>query len=139
LAAPYWQPEFRSRFVGSGDTPSRIVAVVESIGFLLHANLRRMQEHGLEFTRLRVSGGLSQLDGLCQRLASLSGLPVERHRLYEATAMGLARLAGGLTEMQPIAYERFGPRTDPALRTREQRWQRAMQVTLQGPKKKKAR
>lgn len=139
LAAPYWQPEFRSRFVGSGDTPARIVAVVESIGFLLHANLRRMQEHGLGFTRLRVSGGLSQLDGLCQRLASLSGLPVERPKLYEATAMGLARLAGGLTQMQPIAYERFGPRTDPALRTREQRWQRAMQAALQGPRNEKAR
>lgn len=139
LAAPYWQPEFRSRFVGSGDAPSRMVAVAESIGFLLQANLRRMQEHGLEFTRLRVSGGLSQLDGLCQRLASLSGLPVERPQLYEATAMGLARLAGGLAEMQPIACERFEPRADPGLRAREHRWRRAMQVALQGSKKEKAR
>ena len=139
LAAPYWQPEFRSRFVGRGDTPSQMVAVVESIAFLLHANLQRMQEHGLGFTRLRISGGLSQLDGLCQHLASLSGLPVERPQLHEATAMGLARLAGGLAETQPVACERFEPRPDPELRSREKRWQHAMRVALQGPKKKKAR
>ena len=130
LAAPYWRPEFRSRFVGTGDTPARIAAVVESISFLLHGNLRRMQEHGLRFSRLRVSGGLSQLDGLCQRLASLSGLPVERPQLHEATALGLARLAGGLAETMSVACVRFEPAPDPALLSRERGWRNAMAAAL---------
>ncbi|HEY1991834.1 MAG TPA: FGGY family carbohydrate kinase [Gammaproteobacteria bacterium] len=130
LAAPYWQPEFRSRFIGRGDTAACMVAVVESIAFLLHANLRRMQAHGHAFTRLRVSGGLSQLDGLCQRLASLSGLRVERPALHEATAMGLARLAGGLAEALPAGYTNFEPRRDAALLGREQRWRQALAAAL---------
>src|SRR5579859_4592670 len=62
LGAPHWRPEFRSRFVGSGAPAQCMVAVVESIVFLLHANLRRMQGRRRPFQRLRVSGGLSQLD-----------------------------------------------------------------------------
>jgi glycerol kinase len=132
LAAPFWEPEFRSRFVGDGDAALRMVAVVESIAFLLHANLQRMQDHGLKFTRLRVSGGLSQLDGLCQTLADLSALPVERSSLPEATAMGLARLAGGLADSGPSAATRFDPRPEPTLLAREQRWQRALRAALKG-------
>lgn len=130
LAAPYWRPEFRSRFLGRGDMAARLVAVVESIVFLLHANLRRMQDHGLGFTRLRVSGGLGQLDGLCQRLASLSGLPVERPRLHEATAMGLARLGGGLTGTEALAGDRFEPADDTALLSRQRRWRHALADAL---------
>ena len=130
LAAPYWRPEFRSRFVGDGDVAARMVAVVESIVFLLHLNLQRMQEQGLRFTRLRVSGGLSQLDGLCDRLASLSRLPVERPELHEATAMGVARLVGGLTGAPPVDYGRFEARDDPALQSRERRWRRALIAAL---------
>jgi len=130
LGAPYWRPEFRSRFVGTGAPAQRMVAVVESIAFLLHANLRRMQGRGRPFHRLRVSGGLSQLDGLCQRLADLSGLPVERPHLHEATALGLARLAGGIEHAPPASASRFEPRRHPALHSREQRWSRALQAAL---------
>ncbi|HSN18323.1 MAG TPA: FGGY family carbohydrate kinase [Gammaproteobacteria bacterium] len=130
LAAPFWQPEFRTRFVGSGDTPARMTAVVESIAFLLLTNLKRMQDHGLRFTRLRVSGGLSRLDRLCRRLASLSGLPVERAESQEATAMGLARLAGGLTEAPPLSSARFEPTVDVALAARQRRWRDALNAAL---------
>jgi glycerol kinase len=78
LGAPYWQPGFRSRFQGRGDIPAQAVAVIESILFLLLENLERMRRAEPDLRRLRVSGGLAQLDGLCQRLSSLSGLPVER-------------------------------------------------------------
>ena len=139
LAGPYWRPEFRSRFVGEAAAPACMVAAVESIAFLLHANLRRMQDHGLWFTRLRVSGGLSQLDGLCRRLAALSGLPVERPVLPEATAMGLARLAAGLTEAGVPTCTRFEAMHDPALLARERRWQHALRAALQEGPKGKAR
>ena len=45
--------------------------------------------------RIRVSGGVSRLDGLCRRLASLSGLPVHRRDDPEASARGIAYLAAG--------------------------------------------
>jgi glycerol kinase len=136
LGAPYWRPGFRSRFVGGGDAPGRMVAVIESIAFLLLANLRRMQGSGLSFERLQVSGGLAQLDGLCQRLADLSRLPVDRPELHEATAQGLARLAGGIEAALAVRGTRFEPRTHPALASREQRWRRALHAALTCAKKK---
>ncbi|HLW79738.1 MAG TPA: FGGY-family carbohydrate kinase, partial [Terriglobia bacterium] len=78
LGAPYWRPRFRSRFMGRGEGSQRLTAVVESVPFLLMENLDRMQAAGLGLRRLRLSGGLAQLDGICQRMADLSALPVER-------------------------------------------------------------
>ena len=65
-------------------------------------------EHNI--TRLRVSGGLSQLDGLCQRLATLSKLTVERMHVSEATARGVAWLAAGQPQgWSDIEVEIFKP------------------------------
>lgn len=133
LGAPYWRPGFRSRFIGRSGPDRMMVAVVESIAFLLLTNLRRMRSSAGPFARLRVSGGLAQLDGLCRRLADLSGLPVERPELHEATALGLARLASGIARLDPAPCTRFEPRTDAALEARHRRWQRAMREALALP------
>ncbi|HEY4126523.1 MAG TPA: FGGY family carbohydrate kinase [Gammaproteobacteria bacterium] len=130
LGAPYWRPAFPSRFIGKGGPDRKIVAVSESIVFLLLENLARMQEAGLPFTTLRVSGGLAQLDALCQRLADLSELPVERPLLHEATALGLARLMGGASEAQPAACTHFLPASAPALAARRRRWQGELHAAL---------
>jgi glycerol kinase len=135
LGAPYWQSDFRSRFLGRGDVGQQAAAVIESIVFLLLENLVRMQETVPGLQRLRVSGGLAQLDGLCQRLASLSDLPVERPRLHEATALGLARLLGA-DGMPAAKTVRFEPRSDPALSRRHRRWQEAMQEAMREKKKR---
>lgn len=129
LGAPYWRPDFHSRFAGRGDRPARMVAVAESVVFLLCANLDRMERAGVRFERMQLSGGLARLDGLCQRLADLSGLPVERPELHEATALGLARLAGGIA-ITALAGTRFAPRRNPALLARERRWRLAMRAAL---------
>src|SRR6185312_2199138 len=84
LGAPYWRAGFRSRFLGRGDAGQKMAAAAESIVFLLLENLDRMRAAGTELRTLRVTGGLAQLDGLCQRLADLSALSVERPFLYEA-------------------------------------------------------
>lgn len=128
LGAPYWQPRFRSRFVGRGNVAMRLAAVVESVVFLLQRNLDGMQTR-VPLRKLRLSGGLSQLDGLCQRLADLSGLPVERPELHEATARGLAYLAGGILTAADRRRE-FLPRSDPALAARAQRWRQALETAL---------
>lgn len=137
LGAPYWRAGFHSRFVGRGDAGQKMAAVAESIVFLLLENLERMRDAGTDLRRLRVTGGLAQLDGLCQRLADLSALPVERPMLYEATALGVARLLGGAAQTAPARSTRFEPRSAPALEARRRRWQAAMQEALEEDEKKR--
>jgi len=69
--------------------------VVESIAFLLQANIEEMAKHMPPAARIRVSGGVSRIDGLCRRLAAVSGLPVYRRDDPEATARGIGYLAAG--------------------------------------------
>lgn len=132
LGSPYWRPTFDSRFIGGGDVYRRAAAVVESIVFLIVRNLEQMREQGFPPKRLRVSGGLSRLDGLCRRLATLSGMPLERPEHIEASARGLAWLVAG----RPAAWhkdaepDRFEPEPAAALERRYRRWRRAMDAKL---------
>jgi len=136
LGAPYWRAGFRSRFIGRGDDGRKLAAVVESIVFLLLENLERMRTVAPGLRQLQLSGGLAQLDGLCQRLADLSMLPVVRPELHEATALGLARLLG--SDSPPLGgVRRFEPRVDAGLEARRRRWQQAMHGALQSPQKKR--
>ena len=66
---------------------------------------------------IQISGGLSRLDGLCQRLANLSRLPVHRPVQVEATARGIAWQAAGCPEDWPAngPGETFEPVDDAAL------------------------
>lgn len=43
---------------------------------------------------LKVDGGMVSNNWFCQRLADLTGLPVERPKVTETTALGVAYLAG---------------------------------------------
>jgi glycerol kinase len=49
---------------------------------------------GAPFKELRVDGGASVMDVLCQFQADLLGIPVRRPRHTETTALGAAFLAG---------------------------------------------
>jgi len=129
LGAPYWRPRFRSRFLGHGTGSARLAAVLESIAFLLTLNLERMRSGGVSLQRLALTGGLARLDGLCQRLADLSGLPASRPELHEATALGLARLAG-MDITRATAQLSFDPRPDAALHARYGRWRKALESAL---------
>ena len=70
--------------------------------------------------RLTVSGGLSRIKPLCQKLANLSGLPVERGEDAEASARGIAWLAAGRPEnwCQTGKTQLFEPLSDTGLTTR---------------------
>ena len=95
LGGPFWKPDFSSRFIGEGEPWQKAVAVVESVAFLLQANIEEMAKHVPPAARIRISGGMSRIDGLCRRLASVSGLPVHRRDDPEATARGIGYLAAG--------------------------------------------
>ncbi len=132
LGAPYWVPDFPTRFVGDGDDAAKIVAVMESIAFLLIVNLEAFAECAPQPRRLVVTGGLAAVDPLCQRLAELSGLPVTRPRIKEATARGLALLLspGAATWTTAGGHSDFTPAANPALQQRYQRWQQVMVDTI---------
>ncbi len=130
LAAPFWRPLFRPRFIGRGDTRGKMVAILESVVFLLMENLELMGGSDAPIRRIVTSGGLAQLDGLCQRLADLSGLPVLRPELHEATALGIARLTGGIHTVAAPAQATFTPADDAALRRRYARWREALRAAL---------
>lgn len=121
LGSPYWIPDLQSRFIGKGDATQKMLAVAESIIFLICVNLERMNDHHLSTKRIVVSGGFAQWDGLCQRLADLSGLLVERPAHHEATARGLAWLMGAC-EHEPEESIAYIPGNDVRLKSRYDHW-----------------
>jgi glycerol kinase len=99
------------------------------MAFLLQANIDEMEKYVPPARRMRVSGGVSRLDGLCDRLACVSGLPVHRRHDPEATARGIGYLAAG----RPAPWNEdsseevvFAPRENRALRERYGRWRALM-------------
>lgn len=134
LGAPFWAADFPSRLIGSGEPWQKTCAVVESIVFLLQTNLERLRELPPAPARIIATGGLARLDGLCQRLADLSGLPVHRPAEHEATARGTAYLLAGLPESWPEEKpgDAFTPQPHPALARRYQNWRMEMSAALRG-------
>jgi glycerol kinase len=108
LAAPFWKSHAPSEFAGDSDLAGRAVAVIESIAFLVQANLEAMRDSGRPVRKLVVVGGLSRFDGLLERIAALADIPVYRATHGEATAYGAARLANA--DLPPLAA---GTRFDP--------------------------
>ena len=131
LGSPWWLNNIEARFIASHrpvkkmpaeqattELATQAVAIIESIVFMVCINLEIMQSEQ-NLSRLRVSGGLSQLNGLCQDLATLSGLRIERMKLTEATARGVAWLAAGKPDgWSNIELDIFEPASRPALSKR---------------------
>ena len=128
LGSPLWRPAFPSQFSGDGSVAAHAVAVIESIVFLLRLNLDAMRSMQPEIpARILASGGLSHLDGLCQRLADLCETPVWRTTDHEASARGLAYLQQTSTaDWRPQPTTLFQPTHAPALQDRYRRWRELM-------------
>lgn len=131
LGSPWWDAHFVSRFIGTGEPWAQAVAVAESLVFLIAENLRLLQG-GTPAQRIQVSGGIAQLDGLCQRLADVSGSPVVRSAQPEATARGLAWL---LADAEGLGWaaeggDLFVPQAHPACQYRYAQWREAMRLAV---------
>jgi glycerol kinase len=133
LGTPWMIADAPVRFIGDGDIAARAVAVVESIAFLLQANIEALVSLPPRPEAIRIGGGLARLDGLCRRLADLSGLRVERGGEGETTCLGLAWLlrqhdpsgTAGVAPAWPDATrgaDVFMPGADPRLQKRYRRW-----------------
>ena len=123
LGSPFWAPQLESRWIGDGEPVARFRAVVESIAFLLRANLDEMAGHAPRPARIVLSGGLGASAYLCRALAALAGVPVHRLDDPEATARGLAFLvAGEPPSWQSPAMTVHEPHRDQALLARYMSW-----------------
>lgn len=132
LSAPYWRTDVEPRF-GEGATTGdeKLLAWLESVVFQLVVNLRLMEALGAT-DKVWISGGLSQADALCQRIADLSGARVQRQENPDATAQGIACLAAAMPASWRARAEGecFYPQQNQGLSDRFARWQAALQVWL---------
>jgi len=102
LGAPYWDPNARGAIVGLTRDVGRaeiVRAALDAVCYqtrdLLEAMGKDVKAAGLNRLRtLKVDGGMVANDWFCQRLADLTGLPVDRPVVTETTALGAAYLAG---------------------------------------------
>ena len=98
---------------------SRKAAVMESIIFMLQANIEQLIESGIKLQQIKLAGGLSQDSALCQRLANLCRMSVQRSLYKEATARGIAWLAAGRPpHWSDNEAQIFQPQADARLRDR---------------------
>ena len=128
LGTPCLKADFVSCFVGTGEDWEKVVAVVESIVFLLQLNFEELRSSFSPPEQILIGGGLAGLDGLCQRLADLSGITVVRHEVRETTARGLAYLltdfASTFSDSNRVCY--FNPQDNAELRSRYLLWREAL-------------
>jgi glycerol kinase len=104
LGAPHWDPEARAAILGltrDAGIPQIVRAALESVGYqtkdlmgAMQADLRGGPGTGAAANAIRVDGGMVANDWVCQFLADVLDLPVERPTVTETTALGAACLAG---------------------------------------------
>lgn len=147
LGAPYWKPECRGAVFGltRNSGPNELArAALESVGYQTRDLLDAMRadwssEEASEV--LRVDGGMSASNWAMQFLADITGAPVDRPKVLETTALGVAWLAGMKRGAMPgqeefakqWALERqFEPSMTEEDRARKYAdWQRAVACTLE--------
>ncbi|HET7432376.1 MAG TPA: glycerol kinase [Nocardioides sp.] len=140
LGAPHWDPHARGLVIGitRGTTRGHIVrATLEAIAFEVRDVLETMPSPAA--SSLRVDGGASANDLLCQIQADQIAIPVERPEIVETTALGAAFLAGLGTDVWSSTDDlretwnldrRFEPSSSPDIRAAADaahaRWLRAV-------------
>jgi glycerol kinase len=132
LGAPIWDPHARGTITGltrSTGIAEIARATLEAVGYqtrdlmlAMHADLPEDTE-----TALRVDGGMVANSWLCQFLADILDVPVERPVVTETTALGAAYLAGLAVGLYPSleslsgvwqCERRFEPKMSAADRSR---------------------
>ncbi len=98
LGSPWWDPYARGSIFGltRGSGRAQVArAVVESMAWQTRDVVDAITTAaGTKISELRVDGGASVMDVLCQFQADVLGVPVRRPTVKETTALGAAYLAG---------------------------------------------
>lgn len=146
LGAPYWNPECRGAVFGltRNSGPNELAkAALESVGYQTRDLLDAMRaDWGSDDASdvLRVDGGMSASDWAMQFLADITGAPVDRPKVLETTALGVAWLAGMKMGAMPGQEEfakqwalqrKFEPTLSENIRAAKYAdWRRAVDCTL---------
>lgn len=96
LGAPYWDAQARGAIVGltRGTGRAEIVrAALEAMAYQSHDLISAMAADGVHPQRLRVDGGMVKNNWICQDLADILNIPIDRPKVTETTALGAALLA----------------------------------------------
>jgi glycerol kinase len=136
LSAPYWRTNLQSQFSECLTPYEKILAWLESVIFQIVENVELMAalDNSLHQTqKIIISGGLSNVDAICQKIADLAHIPVHRSDNTDATLQGIACLAAGIvTEWQPQHHsDIFIPQENMAIHSRFQYWKLKMSKWLQ--------
>jgi glycerol kinase len=148
LGAPYWDPDCRGAIYGlvrNTGAAEIARAALESVAYQTRDLWQAMTAdwQGAGGGNVRVDGGMSASDWTMQFLADILGAPVDRPKVLETTAMGVAWMAGMRAGVYPDAEgfaetwaveTTFTPRM--AAEDREARyagWQDAVARTLSRP------
>ena len=98
LGSPYWDPYARGTILGitRGTGRAQLArAVVESMAYQTRDVVEADADAaGIRLAELRVDGGASVMNVLCQLQADVLGVTVRRPAVQETTALGAAYLAG---------------------------------------------
>jgi glycerol kinase len=146
LGAPYWDPGARGAIFGltldaTGAHLAR--AALEAVAYQSFDLVEAMAKDGAAGAgAVRVDGGMAANAWLCQFLADILDVPVERPENVETTALGAAFLAGlatglwsGLDDLTRTwkCQQRFEPRMDSRRRSElVSAWKAAVAKTLGG-------
>lgn len=144
LGAPYWDPYARGTIVGlsRGTTMGHVArATLESMSYQTRDVLEAMTaDSGVELKALRVDGGAAVNNTLMQFQADILGVPVQRPKVAETTALGAAYLAGIATGFwsgpeevaeQWAIDQTFEPQMDAAQREKLYAgWKKAVERSL---------
>lgn len=148
LGSPYWQPDAKAAWVGLTLSVQRAHlarAALEAIAFRVKDVVDAMSGPDLTMHTLQVDGGVTKNDFLMQLQADLLGIPICRSGQTEATALGVALMAGigagassGTRDLPEgkAMYELFTPRkgnsTDELL-SRYEQWRRIAREMIRCP------
>ncbi len=118
LGAPYWESDARGAIFGLtlGATGAHLVrAALEAVAYQTFDLTEAMaKDRSAGAAAIRIDGGMAANDWLCQFLADILDVPVERPQNLETTALGAAFLAGLATGIWDdlAALERTWKRRD---------------------------
>ena len=148
LCDPYWDRNARASIVGLTleSTAAQIArAGLESMAYQTRDNVDQLVAGGIEIRSLKVDGGATRNNMLCQFQADILGIPVERPVGLERTVLGVAHLAGvgvGLWEINEIKDRWILDRTfEPRISKAErddlyEGWRAAVAATRSLPSRK---
>ena len=147
LGTPYWEPEARGAIFGltlDVGAAHFARAALEAVAYQSHDLVQAMvADGGAAPAAMRIDGGMAANAWLCQFLADIVEVPVERPANLETTALGAAFHAGLATGVWPdldalsrtwVQADCFQPKMAGGLRqTLIEGWESAVERTIGRP------